>query len=192
MKLTSLGLLMVSFFVHNIFMLGSQILKFFIFSFFICLVFMNSATTNSGDSSDSDVIQHKVSSVFRVVHNLVENEEQDKLFINKTSGFVSSSNSIRRFKRKWHHLRYRVSKLPVRLWNSFGIIKLLFISVLFPQYLCLIFMKYFNFYINSWFLLFLSGLFCQKYSFNFVLLFVDLAPIFLVFSPFQETASLAR
>ena len=145
MKLTSLGLLMVSFFVHNIFMLGSQILKFFIFSFFICLVFMKSATTNSGDSSDSDVIQHKVSSAFRVVHNLVENEEQDKLFINKTKVFVSSSNSIRRFKRKWHHLRYRVSKLPVRLWNSFGIIKLLLVSVLFPQYLCLIFMKYFNF-----------------------------------------------
>ena len=120
-----------------------------------------------------------------MVHKLVENEEQDKPFINKTKVFVSSSNSIRSFKRKWHHLRYRVSKLPVRLWNSFGIIKLLLISVLFPQYLCLIFMKYFNFYINSWFLLILSGLFCQKYSFNFVLLFVDLAPIFFVFFSFS-------
>ena len=50
----------------------------------------------------------------------------------------------------------------------------------------------FQFYINSWFLLILSGLFCQKYSFNFVLLFVDFAPIFFGFSPFQETASLAR
>ena len=41
---------------------------------------MKSATANSGDSSDSDVIQHKDSSVLRVVHKLQKKmKKQDKL-----------------------------------------------------------------------------------------------------------------
>ena len=106
MKLTSLGRLMVSLFVHYNFYVRISLLQ--LFSFFLSsyVWYFEISFCHFLDSSDSDVFQHKLP-VFHEWFSDFRRNLRNKIsfFINKTSGFLSSSISIRRFKIMWHHLR---------------------------------------------------------------------------------------